>query len=197
MRAEIPGLVLACPAHILLAPRALSAWSQERARVQISRVSGASLSFAQFFFPGWSSAGPGEGLRVRARHASGVKLFRLRLKALPGASATRVADSKLDKAHQPQIRSSLKAHQVHIQSDQLRAERIMALNGSPSPILYGRAAGGPILELDSCCDGEGPLAGRVLRPGRGTCEHPWAAVSQGTGLSPQRLGRGASPDSEG
>ena len=164
--------------------------------MQISRVSGASPSFAQFFSPGWSGAGPGEGLSVRARCASGVKLFRLRLKVLSGASATRVADSKLHKAHQPQIRSSLKAHQVHIQSDQLRAERIMALNGSSSPILYGRAAGGPVLELDRCCDGEGPLAGRALRPGWGACEHPWAAVSQVAGLSPQRLGRGASPDSE-
>lgn len=56
MRTEIPGLVLACPAYILLAARALSAWSQERARVRINRVSGASPSFAQFFSPGWSGA---------------------------------------------------------------------------------------------------------------------------------------------
>ena len=52
--------------------------------MQISRVSGASPSFAQFFSPGWSGAGPGEGLSVRARRASGVKLFRLRLKVLSG-----------------------------------------------------------------------------------------------------------------
>ena len=102
MRTEILGLVLACPAHTLLAPRTLRGHRSTHA--QISRVSGAFPSFGKFFSPGWSGAGPGEGLSVRSGRALwGVNLFRLRLKVLLGAWAARVADSKLHEAHQPRI----------------------------------------------------------------------------------------------
>lgn len=67
MRTEILGLVLACPAHTLLAPRTLRGHRSTHA--QISRVSGAFPSFGKFFSPGWSGAGPGEGLTVRSGRA--------------------------------------------------------------------------------------------------------------------------------
>lgn len=62
----------------------------------------------------------------------------------------------------------------------------MALNKRSLSLIY---MGGLLVvqfwNWTDAVNGEGPLAGKALRPGKGMCQHPGAAVCQVAGLNSQ------------